>query len=54
MSKEIENILCDECESEFRLIYNASETSGLAKFCPFCGSDIWQDIEEEDEISEDD
>lgn len=37
MSKEIEAIICEVCESRYKLVYDANETSGFAKFCCFCG-----------------
>jgi len=36
MSKEIETIICEVCESSYKLVYDLNETSGYAKFCPFC------------------
>jgi RNA polymerase subunit RPABC4/transcription elongation factor Spt4 len=38
MSKEIENKICPECDSTYRIIYDLTETSGFSKFCPFCNS----------------
>lgn len=43
MSKEIEAIICEVCESRYKLVYDANETSGLAKFCPFCSEIPEQD-----------
>ena len=52
MSKEIEDLTCQECASDFRLIYNSNETSGLPKFCPFCGADIYNEEVEDEVLSE--
>lgn len=51
MSKEIETKTCNYCESRYKLVYDLSESSGYAKFCPFCGSDAY-DEEPEDEEDE--
>lgn len=47
MSKEIELHTCPECESEYKLVYDRTDTSGLSKFCPFCGADT----EDEDDYN---
>lgn len=50
MSKEIENKVCPECESTYRIVYDLTETSGFTKFCPFCASEtINEEYSEEDE-----
>lgn len=54
MSKEIDDITCGECESDFRLIYQPNDVSGLPKFCPFCGADIYNEDEKDDEVLEED
>jgi len=36
MSKEIEQVVCEICESRYKIIYDLNETSGYSKFCPFC------------------
>lgn len=50
MTKEIDNKTCECCESSYRLVYDPNNTSGYAKFCPFCGSEIYDD--EDSEIKE--
>lgn len=40
MAKEIETKICTCCDSQYKLVYELSQTSGFAKFCPFCQSDI--------------
>lgn len=51
MSKEIENKVCAECESTYRIVYNLEDTSGFTKFCPFCGCENTEPekYEEDDE-----
>jgi hypothetical protein len=50
MSKEILKVDCRYCESAYKLIYDASETSGHPKVCSFCGSDLdMEDDYDEDE-----
>lgn len=49
MSKEIETKTCDYCESRYKLVYDLGESSGYAKFCPFCGSDAYDEEPENDE-----
>lgn len=39
MAKEIENKVCEECESIYKIVYDLTETSGYQKFCPFCGGE---------------
>ena len=51
MSKEVQKKICTFCESEYKLSYNLDNTSGHPKFCPFCGSDAYD--EPEDEIDRD-
>jgi hypothetical protein len=50
--KHIDKLTCEECESDFKLIYDTTETSGFPKFCPYCGSDL--ETDEEDEFRQDD
>lgn len=49
MTKEIENKICVYCDSQYRLIYNLEETSGYAKVCPFCGSELDEEDKENDD-----
>jgi hypothetical protein len=50
MSKEVNKVICNYCESEYKLMYDLDATSGHPKFCPFCASDVY---DEEPEIEED-
>jgi len=52
MSKEIEQLDCIECESSFKLVYDRTETSGHAKFCPFCGNPLEEHEDINDEENE--
>lgn len=52
MSKEVENKVCAECESTFRIVYDLTETSGFSKFCPFCSATIEPESFEEEDLEE--
>lgn len=52
MSKEIENKVCRFCESQYKLSYDAEETSGYSKYCPFC-SEMFNDDDDDDEDEND-
>jgi len=39
-NKEVEKVICPVCESSYKLVYEVEETSGFAKFCCFCASEI--------------
>jgi len=41
--KEIEINVCNVCESEYRLVFDLSGTSGYPKFCPFCSAETYSD-----------
>jgi hypothetical protein len=50
MSKEVDKKTCNDCESSYKLMYDLNTTSGYPKLCPFCGSEIYdQDEPEENE-----
>ena len=54
MSKEVEKIVCNFCESTYKLLYNYEETQGSPRFCSFCGEECFNDdeldvVESEDE-----
>ncbi len=52
MAKEVSTILCVECESEYKLLFDLNKTSGHPKFCPFCACEAYNeddDINNEDE-----
>ena len=53
MSKEVEKVFCQCCESEYRILYQPENTSGLPKFCTFCGDEVFnQDSELEEDADE--
>jgi len=54
MQKQVEKRICTTCESEYKLLYDTVTTSGYAKFCPFCSSEIEDDEDDEHEHQEDD
>lgn len=45
MGKEVDRKTCPACESVYRLTFSLESTSGFPKFCPFCGSDAYDDEE---------
>jgi rRNA maturation endonuclease Nob1 len=53
MAKEIENKVCGECDSMYKLVYDLTETSGYQKFCPFCGGETNTEEPSYDEDDED-
>lgn len=44
--KESVTLICRECESEYKLVYQLDKTSGFQKICPFCGAE-YSDVDEE-------
>lgn len=49
MSKIIEDKICVVCESQYKLVYDITDTSGFSKTCPFCGSE-----QNEPDVTDDD
>jgi uncharacterized Zn-finger protein len=47
MSKEVNNVICTFCETDYKLSYNTDKASGYPKFCPFCSEEINEKDEEE-------
>ena len=41
MSKEGEKVFCQCCESEYKILYDPENTSGLPKFCSLCGDEVF-------------
>jgi hypothetical protein len=41
--KEVEKVLCNYCESSYKVIYDYEETQGKVRFCSFCGSECFDD-----------
>jgi hypothetical protein len=48
MSREVEKRICEVCESDYKLMYELTSTSGFAKNCPFCGEIYTPNEEDED------
>lgn len=48
MSREVDKRICEFCESEYKLMYNLDDTNGHPKFCPFCGSDVYDEEDSEE------
>ncbi len=47
-------IVCESCEAEFRIKHSLDERYYHIVFCPFCGSDLDNDLEDEIEWDEED
>lgn len=52
MSREVLNKVCQSCESVYKFIYYSAETSGFPKFCPFCGSEDYEEPWTEENIED--
>ena len=51
MTKEVDKIFCQCCESEYKILYEPENTSGLPKFCTFCGDEVFnQDSNTDEEV----
>jgi hypothetical protein len=52
MTKEVEKIKCNYCESSYKVLYDYEETQGQPRFCSFCGEECFDedgvDLEDED------
>jgi hydrogenase maturation factor HypF (carbamoyltransferase family) len=46
MAKENKNIICEGCDSEYRLTYAKNMVSAQPSCCPFCGEET--EVEETD------
>lgn len=53
MSKEVSTVLCVECESQYKLLYDASKASGHPKFCPFCAGEVYNEDDSTTNIDDD-
>jgi hypothetical protein len=53
MAREVEKVYCQCCESEYKILYEPENTSGLAKFCCFCGDEVFDQDDENSESDED-
>jgi hypothetical protein len=52
MSREVSKVICSDCESEYKLMYDLDNTSGHPKFCPFCAAEVYDDSDEEETSDE--
>jgi hypothetical protein len=53
MSREVEKVFCQCCESEYKILYEPEKTSGLPKFCPFCCDEVFnQDSNDQEDLEE--
>jgi hypothetical protein len=52
MSREVSKVICRDCESEYKLMYDLDDTSGHPKFCPFCAAEVYDDSDEEEQEEE--
>ena len=43
MTKEVDKIKCNYCESTYKVLYDYEETQGQPRFCSFCGSECFDD-----------
>jgi transposase-like protein len=52
MTKEVQKITCNFCESSYKVLYNYEETQGQPRFCSFCGEECFDeegvDLEDDD------
>lgn len=47
-------IVCEECEAEFHIKHTMDEHYYFIKFCPFCGHEIAEELEDEIEWQDED
>ena len=45
------NLLCEECDIEFRIKHEANDEIFVPKYCPFCGKPL--DGDEEYDVEDD-
>ena len=45
MTKEVEKIKCNYCESSYKVLYDYEETQGQPRFCSFCGEECFNEDE---------
>jgi hypothetical protein len=47
MTKEVQKITCNFCESSYKVLYDYEETQGQPRFCSFCGEECFDEDEVE-------
>lgn len=52
MSREVNKVICIDCESEYKLMYDLDDTSGHPKFCPFCAAEVYDETDEDEQEEE--
>jgi len=45
MSKEVEKVKCNYCESIYKVLYDYEETQGSVRYCAFCGEECFNEDE---------
>jgi hypothetical protein len=53
MSKTTAEVWCASCDSEFKVYYSPDNTSGLHKFCTFCGSVLEPEDDNDNDVDND-
>lgn len=54
MTKEVEKVVCNYCESIYKVLYDYEATQGKVRFCAFCGSECFDDEVMIDESNDED
>jgi hypothetical protein len=53
MTKEVEKVVCNYCESQYKVLYDYEATQGKVRFCSFCGCECFDENEIELENEDD-
>ena len=40
-------IVCESCEAEFRITHSLDENYYKERYCPFCGEELTEEMEDE-------
>ena len=46
-------VVCESCEAEFQIKHTMDEKYYRMNYCPFCGEDLSEELEDEIEWSDD-
>jgi transcription initiation factor IIE alpha subunit len=52
MSKETIQIVCEGCDSEYKVTFESQTAAGMPDYCPFCGESV--DLADEERDVEED
>jgi len=52
ISEEYKKINCNNCESEYFLKYYFEKVTNEPQYCPFCGEEIEEDYDDDDDEEE--